>query len=181
MKLKNILTTAGFIASFALISCSDKKDNSTASSTAKSEKVELKKFLLKEEPTNAVDIFDLRKTGTPGTPVTFTGKVMGADKVLIDGRAVMIVGDPKKLTSCDLRPGDNCQIPWDVCCDEPEDIKASIITVQVLDSAGKPIKEGLKGLAGIKELKHITINGIVDKVSTKDNMVVNATGIYVQQ
>ncbi len=181
MKLKNILITSlGIVASMALISCSDKKDQASSDPAKNSEDIDLTKFILKEEPADAVDIFDLRTTATAGNSVTFKGKVIGANQVFIDGLAVMIMGDPKKLTSCDLRPGDDCKRPWDVCCDLPKDKKSSILTVQIVDSSGRPVKKGLKGLAGIKELNHLTITGIVDKSSTKDNMLINATGIFVQ-
>lgn len=182
MKLKNrLLTTLGIVASIGFTSCSDKNDETSSDPTNKSESIDLTKFILKEEPADAVDIFDLRTTATSGNSVTFKGKIIGAEKVFIDDLAVMIMGDPKKLTSCDLRDGDGCQQPWDVCCDLPKDRKASILTVQILDSSGKPLKKGLKGLAGIKELNHLTITGVVDKSSTKDNMLINATGIFVQQ
>ena len=112
--------------------------------------------------------------------MTFTGHVIGSDPVFMDGRAVMIMGDPKKLTSCNLRPGDECETPWDVCCDDHDVITASILTVQVVDDAGKPLKTGLKGLGGMKELSALTIIGKVADKSNESNMLINATGIFVQ-
>lgn len=183
MKLKNILKTAGIITSFSLISCSEKKEptSTTATTTEESRNPVLEKIILEEEPADAVNITDLRKTATAGESVIFKGKVMGANIVFVKGRAMMILGDPDKLTSCDLKPGDNCARPWDVCCDTPKDIKENILTVRVLDAEGKTIKQGLKGLAGIKELSHVTVTGIIDKLSTEENMVINATGIFVNK
>ena len=183
MKLKNILKTAGIIASLSVISCSEKKEETSTATTTTEESTnpELEEIILKEEPADAVDIAELRKTATVGDTVVLKGKVMGANLVFAKGRAMMILGDPNKLTSCDLKPGDNCERPWDVCCDTPKDIKENILTVQVLDTAGKTIKSGLKGVAGIKELAHVTVTGVVDKVSTEENMVINATGIFVNK
>ena len=185
MKLTIILKTAGVIASFSLIACTDKKEETPpqSSTTAIEEAgtLELDKFVLKVESSDALNIYDLRKTANAGDTVVFKGKVIGANIVFVKGRAMMILGDPDKLTSCDLKPGDDCARPWDVCCDTPKDIKENILTVQVLDAEGKAIKHGLKGLAGIKELSNVTVTGTVDKISTKENMVINATGIYVNK
>ena len=162
----------------SLTACSDEKDTSNA--TPAKEDSALTALVLKEEPAEAVDIADLRTSAKPGDEVTFAGKVIGSMNVFMDGRAVMILGDPKKLTSCDLNPDDQCETPWDVCCDDPEVIKDSIVTVQAVDDAGKPVKEGFKGLAGMKELSSVVIKGEVADGSTDANMVVNATGIFVK-
>lgn len=140
----------------------------------------ISEFILTDVPEDALDIANLRTTAKPGDEVVFTGNILGSDPVFIENRSVMIVGDPKKLTSCDLRPDDPCTTPWDVCCDDPDMIKASIVTVQLVDAAGKPFKEGLKGLGGMKELSKVIVSGEVAEGSNAENMVVNATGIFVQ-
>ena len=60
-------------------------------------------------------------------------------------------------------------------------IKASIVTVQAVDEAGKPLKAGFRGLGGMKELSSLVITGEVAKGSTESNMLVNATGIFVKK
>ncbi len=162
---------------FLFASCSEKKE--TAGNNKESSPLE--ELLLASTPEKALDIADLRKSAQAGDTVTFTGNVIGSESVFMDGRAVMIMGDPKKITSCNLIPGDECETPWDVCCDDPDVIKASIVTVQVVDDAGKPLKTGLKGLGGMKELSALTVTGEVAEGSNKDNMLVNATGIFVQR
>ncbi|MFT6179746.1 MAG: hypothetical protein ACJAQT_002437 [Akkermansiaceae bacterium] len=161
-----------------LASCSDKKE--TSENPSQGDSGSLASLVLTAAPDNPIDIADLRKSGKPGATVTFTGNVIGSDSVFMDGRAVMIMGDPKKITSCNLRPGDECETPWDVCCDDHDVIKASILTVQVVDGDGKPLKTGLKGLGGLKELSAVTVTGKVAANSNESNMLVNATGIYVQ-
>jgi len=171
----NIIPTIALTFLFA--SCSEKEETTETNT----ETGPLEELLLTSAPAKAVDIADLRKSAQTGDTVTFTGNVIGSDPVFMDGRAVMIMGDPKKITSCNLIPGDECETPWDVCCDDPDVIKASIVTVQVVDDAGKPLKTGLKGLGGMKELSALTVTGEVAEGSNKDNMLVNATGIYVQR
>ena len=167
------------VSIFTLTSCSEEKDSSIPSTT--NENSSLSSLVLKEEPAKPTEIFGLRKSAKPGDQVTFSGDVLGSMDVFMDGRAVMILGDPKKLTACSLRPGDECETPWDVCCDDPDVINASIVTVQAVDETGKPLKEGFKGVGGMKELSSLVITGEVAKGSTESNMLVNATGIFVKK
>jgi hypothetical protein len=162
----------------ALASCSEKKETSEANSN--SDSGDLASLVLTTAPENATDIADLRKSGKPGETVTFTGHVLGSDPVFMDGRAIMIMGDPKKINACNLTPDDECETPWDACCDDPDTVKGAIVTVQVVDDAGKPLKTGLKGLGGMKELSAVTVTGQVADSSDESNMLINATGIYVQ-
>lgn len=175
MKLTKLLALG---LTLALASCSEKKE--TTESTSNGDSGSLTSLVLKSAPEGALDIADLRKSGKPGDTVTFTGHVLGSDPVFMDGRAIMIMGDPKKITACNLHPDDECETPWDGCCDDPDVINASIITVQIVDEAGKPLKTGLKGLGGMKELSALTVTGEVAENSNESNMLVNATGIYVQ-
>ncbi len=182
MKLKTYTKLAGIFAciiSVTLSSCSEKSSNTGDTSTEKKASA-LEGIILTEAPKEVSSIAEIRKSAKPGDKVTFTGSAIGAMKIFMDNRAVMILGDPEVITACNLRPGDGCETPWDVCCDEKDDIKASIVTLRYLDSAGKVVKEGFKGLADIKELSTLVVNGTVAKGSTKDNMTVNVSGIFVK-
>ena len=53
--------------------------------------------------------------------------------------------------------------------------------MQAVDEAGKPLKEGFKGIGGMKELSSLVVTGEVAKGSTDSNMLVNATGIFVKK
>jgi len=162
----------------ALISCKEAPQTvENADKTSEAESV-LENFVLNEAPENAESITEVRKDPTPGKEVTISGKVMGRMTPFVEGRAILVLGDPEKITSCDLHPGDGCQTPWDVCCDDEDVIKASIASIQVVDADGKLIKEGLKGLNGIKELSNLVVKGTIAEGSNADILIVNATGIY---
>lgn len=105
---------------------------------------------------------------------------MGRKDPFVAGRAMLVLGDPAKLTSCDIKDCSECPTPWDVCCDDPDDIKNFTATVQVLDADGKLIKQGLKGNHGIKELSQLIVTGTVAEGSNADNLLINATGIFIK-
>ena len=104
---------------------------------------------------------------------------MGNDNPIIQSRALLTLGDPTKITSCDLKPEDECKTPWDVCCEDPDIVSANIATIQVLDKKGMPVKSGLRGLGGLQELSTLIVVGEVAEGSNQNNFLVNATGIHV--
>jgi len=162
----------------AIVSCKKNETPAVANSTPNT--ADLESIMLKSEPGNALSIAEIRKSVEPGQTITLAGKVMGNRAPFVEGRAMVVLGDPSKLTSCDLKESDACKTPWDVCCDEPSDIKKFTATIQVIDADGKLINQGLKGVNGIKELSHLIITGTIADESNADNLLVNATGIYVK-
>jgi len=163
-----------------LTSCGGKDDqaeNTTVPDSSASSALD--SILLSEAPEGSVDITKARQNPIPGTKVILSGKVMGNVNPIIQSRALLTLGDPAKITSCDLIPGDDCKTPWDVCCADPDIVKASIATIQVLGESGKPLKVGLKGIAGLRELSNLIVVGEVAEGSDQNNFLVNATGIHV--
>jgi hypothetical protein len=176
MKKTKLLPTT--ILALLLVSCSDKEE--AGKKTSDSDSL-LSHLVLDTAPSKPLEIAKIRSSAKPGETVTFQGRVMGSDPVFMEGRAVMIMGDPKKMTPCNEIEDDECETPWDVCCDDPEVVTNSIVTVQAVDESGKPLKGSLKGLSGLKELDSVTVTGVVAKSSNKKNMVINATGLFVHQ
>lgn len=163
---------------FSLAACQQKTNSDT--SDAGEQANALTSLMLTTAPENPQTIAQVRQSVELGKSITLSGKVMGHKSPFIDGMAMMLIGDPDKLTSCDIKHGDRCTTPWDVCCDEPEDIKNFIATIQVLDANGELIKQGLKGTQGLKELSHVIITGEIAEGSNAENLLVNATGIYLK-
>jgi hypothetical protein len=170
MKYKTLMTVA---LAVALTSCSEDKPADEVSENP--DRQTLNSLLLAEAPAAPLEIAEMRKTAQNGETVTFKGTLIGDLDIFMEERAVMKMGDPKKLTACNLIPGDECETP----CDDPAVIKASIVTVRVLDENGGVLKAGLKGVGGLEELRTVTVTGTVDSSSQADNMQINATGIYV--
>ena len=164
----------------AVTSCGGRDDEaSNNENTASSAFDALQALLLPKAPEGPLTITEARKKPTPGTKIIVSGKVMGNRNPIIQSRALLTLGDPDRLDSCDLIPGDDCPTPWDVCCSDPDVVRASIATIQVIDENGKPVKSGLRGLGGLQELSNLIVVGEVAKESNAENFLVNATGIHV--
>lgn len=184
----SMIKTTAFVTTLAVgslllaASCKQKDTPGSDSSTkADSSSVSIPASLqLSEEPAGALSIAKARPEIQPGATITISGKVMGHVSPFVSGRAMLILGDPDKLTSCDLKGCGTCETPWDVCCDDPGDIKSYTATVQVLDADGQLVKQGLKGVFGITELSQLVVTGTVADGSNADNLLISASGIYVR-
>jgi hypothetical protein len=119
------------------------------------------------------------RTLKPGEKVTLTGLVMGVARPFVDGRAVFVLGDEGTITPCDLKGDDHCSEPWDACCDPAQVRMAGTAAIQIVDELGKPLKTGLKGVNGLRELSRVTVTGSVAPYSSEAAFIVNADAIHI--
>ncbi|MGJ8677131.1 MAG: hypothetical protein ACSHX0_06420 [Akkermansiaceae bacterium] len=180
MKIQHTVTTSALALAATLVFASCGKDEVPSAQTSAPSSA-LETILVSTMPESAESISQIRQSVEVGKDVTLSGKVMGSMEPFIEDRAMVLLGDPAIITSCDLRPGDNCPTPWDVCCDDHDAITASIATIQVLGEDGKPLKQGLKGVNGIKELSNLVVTGTIAEGSNSDNLLINAKSIFVQK
>lgn len=123
---------------------------------------------------------ELRQQVAPGDEWVFVAKVMGTETPFVAGRALMVVGDEGRITTCDLMDDDgHCETPWDACCETREGILEGTVTVQVVDAAGKVLASGLRGVNGLKELSRVKVKGLVAPMATAQALVINATAIEI--
>ena len=180
MKLPYII--ASVILAVALGSCSkNESSNTTTPSNGGNDSGILESVVAKTAPEGAVGVVDARAKAKPGEAITIRGKVGGKTNPISDAAAILVLADEKAITSCDDIPGDECETPWDYCCEESSKIAASTTTIQVSDGDGKIVRSTLRGLSGLKELSHLVIAGTVDPSSTSEALIVNAERIHVEK
>ncbi|QIF01079.1 hypothetical protein [Roseimicrobium sp. ORNL1] len=138
-------------------------------------------LLAEKAPKDAVSVVKARENAKPGEAVVLRGKIGGRKIALLPKFAMAVLADEKAITSCNDMPGDSCKTPWDYCCESPEKLSSSTATIQVRDEKGKILRTPLRGLGELKELSLVVISGTVDPASTKDNLIVNATSIFVEK
>jgi len=152
---------------------------STQTTTVETPAVSFDEWFTDTAPENPQTIHLLRTTAKPGDEVTVSGLVMGRKQPFVDGRAAFVLGDPTKLTPCNRVPGDKCKTPWDVCCDDDELILESTATIQLSGENGRVLAHTIKGAHGLTELSLVTLTGTVDKASTAEALIINATRLHV--
>ncbi len=160
-----------------LVSCDKKSAPPAAGVSASGPSPELATVLAASPKGEAASIAAIRTTAKPGDEITVSGRIMGSKKPFVDGRAAFILGDPDVLTACNEVPGDECESPWDACCDSPEDKKRATATIQIVDANGRVLKEPIEGVGGLQNLSKVTVTGKVAEGSSADLLIVNASAI----
>ena len=158
-----------------MVGCGKKEE---AKTLTEKPKIEIPQSVFSTKMDKGISVLEARKHKA-GDKITVQGKIMGSMSPFVEGRASFIIGDPAKLTSCDLKEGDPCETPWDVCCDDSQDIADSTLSIQLVDKNGKVLKTGLKGINGLKELSNVVVEGTVDSSSNEMVMIINAESISV--
>lgn len=173
-------TTCLLLASVCVLASCKKAETETATATPSSAPSAALSQVLAAAPSGEPQAIPaIRTTAKPGEEITVKGRIMGSSSPFVDGRALFILGDAQMLTPCNEIPGDNCETPWDVCCETPEDKKLATATIQIVDADGRVLKEPIEGIGGIAKLANITVTGKVAEGSSPDLLLVNATAIKV--
>lgn len=174
MKTKYLLA----IAVLALASCG-KKETTAASVETAPPAAAFDAYFTDQTIADPKTIHVAGTDAKPGDEIVIQGLIMGREKVFVDGRASFLLGDREKLTPCNEKPDEECETPWDACCDSKEAKRGNIASIQITDAEGRVLTGGLKGVKGLKELSAVTVSGMVDQSSTPENLVVNAKVIHV--
>lgn len=164
-----------------IVGCDNKSESPSKPSVAAPSPLLPTGFFLAKEPTGAKTVEEVKKAVKAGDTVTIQGLVGGSVEPFVDGRAVFtLMGSGLHHCAEKGSPMPDCKTPWDYCCDPPKEIAAHSATVQVVDTAGAPLKVSLKGQNGVKELSNLVVVG---KVAQADGslLVINATGAFVRQ
>ena len=102
------------------------------------------KYLLASEPAGAKGVKETRQQAKDGDEVVVVGRIGGSVKPFT-GRAAFTIVD-LKYKACSDREGDNCETPWDYCCESPDELAKGTVLVKLVDSAGKTLPDDAKEL-----------------------------------
>jgi len=136
-------------------------------------------LFLAAAPAEPVAVRQLKAQAQAGNEVVMRVVVGGEVNVFVPGRAIVKVIDTEMENPC-LKPDDSCKTPWDYCCATADDLQRHRATVKVVDTQGKTLRADLKGAGEIEELKTMVVKGVAAQGSDRNNLVVNARGIYVE-
>ncbi len=172
MKTTSILLASviGFLAS-----C---KEAEKPQASAPAEDGTVKTVLSSSPKGEPLAIHSVRESSKAGDEVTIKGRIMGNATPFVEGRSAFILADPTILAACNDKPGDECETPWDSCCNSPDEKKKGIATIQIVGTDGRVLKEPLEGVSGLSKLATVTVTGTVAKGSSADLLIVNASAIH---
>lgn len=116
-------------------------------------------------------------TAKDGDEVVVTGRVGGAKKVFVDGFAAFTLVDAA-VPPCGAAKMDDCETPWDYCCDAPEVLAKNGLSVELV-ADGQPLRANARGFHGLDHLSTVVVAGKVARDSA-GNVRVLASGLFVQ-
>jgi hypothetical protein len=135
------------------------------------------KYLLDVEPVGALSVIAARETVEDGEDVLVVGRIGGSESPWVEGRAAFSIVDAT-LKACSDIPGDNCETPWDYCCETPN-LPSATAMVKIVDDDGSIVNADVRKLLGVEGLSTVVIQG----ESVRDdagNLTILATGVFVR-
>jgi hypothetical protein len=169
MKIQHILASMAVLT--LLSGCGQSGSPTTAELPSDAGQGALDALIVESVAGEPVGPLAARSRATAGDDVVLTGHIAGRAEPFVAGRAMFTLVDTQ-LPLCD----DHCSVPWDMCCEAPEDVVAASATVQVVGDDGTPVKQSLKGL--LAPGQEIVIAGTVNQ-NDEYSFVVNAETIAV--
>ncbi len=177
MKNKNYTPSAtALFALLAFAACSPKSQEPTAATDSNPlESIRI----LDTKPVDARTVKVAKEDLRAGDEAVVFGQIGGVETPFIDGYAGFVLADTDLVFCNEMGDDDHCPMPWDACCEDPDKLQASRLSVQFVDAEGLPIEEDIKGYAKLRELSEVVVVGTVASASTADNLIIEATGVYV--
>ncbi len=169
--MKNATLALIVIATVALIGCGRKSEQNNASTPASAALPA--DLVVAELPGEAQAPAVARRTAKAGDEVLLTGHIAGRKQPFVEGRAMFtIVGSD--IAMC----GDECAVPWDLCCSPTEAISAHAATIQLVNDQSQPVKASLNGHQGLAPGKQVVVRGTVHQAD-EHAFVVNLSKVAV--
>jgi hypothetical protein len=135
------------------------------------------KYVLKEEPKDAVDVLATREKAKDKDDVVVVGRIGGRKNPWVKGAAAFSIVDAS-LKPCNALPGDTCPTPWDYCCEA--DLGKATLFVTILDEkTGQTLKQDARDTLKLKELETVVVKGKARR-DKNGNVTIAASQLFVR-
>jgi hypothetical protein len=136
------------------------------------------KYLLADEPDEAVGVIEARESAEDGAPIVVVGRVGGATNPWVEGRAAFTLIDASMVVVEGGEDDAEGELCLEDCC--TEDRAACTTLVKVLDADGKVIAADSRQLLGLTVDDTVVVRGKANK-DASGNFVVVAEGVFVRR
>ena len=133
------------------------------------------KYLLADEPADAIEILDAKEQAKDGEAVVVVGRVGGGVKPWIDGRAAFLLVDTRILPTCN--EGEKCDENCPSCA---EAMLSASTMVKFLGNDGKVLPVDARDLLGVKEQQTVVVRGVANR-DKAGNVSIAGEKIYVRR
>jgi hypothetical protein len=134
------------------------------------------RFLLAEEPADALGVLDVREAATTGE-VVVVGQVGGVPEPWSKGQAVFIIIDP----AAGEDDGHLCSDPGcPFCANKKQAENEAIAVVQFVDDRGKVLPLDARELFGLEVQQTVVVRGRAN-VDELGSLILSANGLYIRR
>jgi hypothetical protein len=135
------------------------------------------KYILKEEPKDAMGVIDAREKAKDKGDVVVVGRIGGRKNPWVKGAAAFSIVD-NSLKACSERPGDTCPTPWDFCCEA--DLPKQTLFVTILDEkTGQTLKQDARESLKLRELQTVVVQGKARR-DKNGNVTIAASKVFIR-
>jgi hypothetical protein len=163
-----------FAAMMLLFGCGQPQDNSSSSPENRTSG---DGYVLASEPEDAQSVIDVRENAQDRQAVVVVGRIGGRENPWVEGRAAFSIVD-LSLKACSDKEHDDCQTPWDYCC-ETDLLPEATVLVKVIDDSGNLVERDSRELLQVRELQTVVVEGAA-KRDEAGNLTVLASGVFVR-
>jgi hypothetical protein len=171
--MKRITALTAIAASLLLSGCGGEQPTQVETSPD----IDGTQYLLAAEPEDVQGVIETRQAAKDGDLVVVVGRIGGSSNPWVEGRAAFSIVDPA-LRACSDIEGDECQQPWDYCC-ETDRLPEATVLVKLVDAPGELVAVDARELLGLEELQIVVVQGQAQR-DDAGNLTILASGIHVR-
>lgn len=159
------------------VGCGSPAASTPDSSAATKPTVNGEKYLLAEEPDDAVGVIEARETASNGDRLVVVGRIGGSDKPWVEGRAAFMLLDASMAVVAEGTESGEGEVCMGDCCANE---RAECTTlVKVVDN-GALVAADSRQLLGVKENDFVVVRGKASK-DESGNFTVLAEGVFIRR
>ncbi len=176
--MKTLLFSLSLLTCLSIAAgCSSESPAPPAAESPVAAAIDGARYLLDSEPDRSAGVIAVRESASDGDDIVITGRIGGSANPWINGRAAFSIVD-HSLTACSDIPGDECEKPWDYCC-QTDKLPTSTALVKFVDDDGNPLAVDSRELLAVKELQTVVVRGKA-KRDDAGNLTVLASQVFVR-
>jgi hypothetical protein len=179
--MRTLLLSFVLSAIIALIcGCGGAPDAGSRTATA-SPQIGGARYMLTEEPDDAIGVIEARQSASDGAPLTVVGRIGSTSSPWVDGRAAFMLRDASLLLVAEgTDAGDvgDGQICTGDCC-AAERARATML-VKILGDNGRVLEVDSRDLLGVAENGMVVVRGTAKK-DKNGNVALVADAVFVRR
>jgi hypothetical protein len=172
-----LATLAGMAVSVGCGTASETTPSLATPAARAAATVDASLYRLAEEPDGAVGVIAARETAADGTPLVLVGRVGGAAKPWVDGRAAFTMLDASIAVVAEGEGSEEGELCMGDCC--AEERQGCTTLVKVVDQQGQLVRVDSRQLLGLKEADMVVVQGVAQK-DQAGNFVMLAKGVFIR-